>query len=149
MPDLAYVHIMASSYKHLYIGVTSEIEIRIWQHKEGRYPDSFTSRYRIDRLVYFERFVMIEDAIARETQLKKWSRIKKIRLIIAANPTWNDLSSEWGKPSRCIQNSTLCKIETRQAKCGDSSTVLCFARNDAWIGGKRFPFEFVISTEAA
>jgi predicted GIY-YIG superfamily endonuclease len=41
---------------------------------------------------------MIDDAIARETQLKKWSRIKKIRLIIAANPTWNDLSSEWGKP---------------------------------------------------
>jgi putative endonuclease len=98
MPNLAYAYIMASTYKHLYVGVTSEIEIRVRQHKEGRYPDSFTSRYRIDRLVYFERFVMIDDAIARETQLKKWSRIKKIRLIVAENPTWNDLSSEWNKP---------------------------------------------------
>ena len=98
MVDQAYVYIMASTYKHLYIGVTSEIELRVLQHKHGRYPDSFTSKYCIDKLVYFERFGMIEDAIARETQLKKWSRIKKIQLIVAGNPTWRDLSSNWGKP---------------------------------------------------
>jgi putative endonuclease len=82
MPDQAYVYITASTYKRLYIGVTSEIELRVLQHKNGRYPDSFTSRYRIDRLVHLERFGMVEDAIARETQLKKWSRIKKIQLVV-------------------------------------------------------------------
>jgi putative endonuclease len=64
MPDLAYVYIMASTYKRLYIGMTSEIELRVSQHKSGRYPDSFTSKYRIDRLVHVERFGMVEDAIA-------------------------------------------------------------------------------------
>jgi putative endonuclease len=98
MPDSAYVYILASTYKRLYIGVTSEIELRVLQHKNGRYPDSFTSKYRIDRLVHLERFGMVEDAIARETQLKKWSRIKKIQLIVANNPAWRDLSEDWGKP---------------------------------------------------
>ncbi|WP_260703078.1 GIY-YIG nuclease family protein [Edaphobacter flagellatus] len=98
MSDQAYVYIMASTFKRLYIGITSEIERRVLQHKEGRYADSFTSKYKIDRLVYFERFGMIENAIARETQLKKWSRIKKIQLIVQNNPTWRNLSEEWGQP---------------------------------------------------
>ncbi|HEY8997549.1 MAG TPA: GIY-YIG nuclease family protein [Edaphobacter sp.] len=98
MPDCGYVYIMASSFKRLYIGVTSDLGVRVRQHKEHRYPNSFTSRYSIDQLVYFERYGMIEDAIARETQLKRWSRIKKIRLIVESNPTWDDLSEEWGKP---------------------------------------------------
>ena len=97
-PDQAYVYIMSSSFKHLYIGVTSEIELRVRQHKQGRYPDSFTSRYKIDKLVHLERFGMIENAIERETQLKKWSRIKKLQLIVANNPVWHDLSDDWGKP---------------------------------------------------
>ena len=67
MHDLAYMYIMASTYKRLYIGMTTEIELRVLQHKNGRYPDSFTSKYRIDRLVYFERFGMVEDAIAGDT----------------------------------------------------------------------------------
>ena len=98
MVDQACVYIMASTFKHLYVGVTSEIELRVLQHKNGRYPDSFTSRYKIDSLVHFERFGMIDNAIARETQLKKWSRTKKIQLIVANNPTWQDLSADWGKP---------------------------------------------------
>jgi putative endonuclease len=98
MPDLAYVYIMASSFQRLYIGITTEIEARVSQHKNGAFPNSFTSRYKIDKLVYFERFSMIPEAIAREKQLKKWSRIKKLRLIIASNPTWHDLSADWGKP---------------------------------------------------
>jgi putative endonuclease len=98
MPEQAYVYIMASSFQHLYIGITTEIETRAAQHKSGHYPDSFTSRYKIDKLVYFERFARIPEAIAREKQLKKWSRIKKIRLIVAQNPTWHDLSAEWGQP---------------------------------------------------
>jgi putative endonuclease len=98
MPGQAYVYIMASSFQRLYIGITTEIEVRISQHKNGWYPDSFTSRYKIDKLVYFERFARIPEAIAREKQPKRWSRIKKLRLIVAQNPTWQDLSAEWGRP---------------------------------------------------
>jgi putative endonuclease len=98
MVEIAYVYIMASTFKHLYIGITTEIEIRVKQHKEHRFPESFTARYRIDRLVHLERFGLIPEAIAREKQLKRWSRIKKIRIIVAQNPTWQDLSADWGKP---------------------------------------------------
>ena len=77
MDEIAYVYIMSSSFQKLYIGVTSEIEIRVKQHKNSSDPDSHTARYRIDKLVYFERFGMITAAIAREKQLKRWSRIKK------------------------------------------------------------------------
>ena len=96
--EYAYVYIMASSFKRLYIGVTSDLGERVRKHKDHYYPDSFTSRYNIDQLVYFERFGLIDEAIARESQLKRWSRIKKIRLIVENNPTWQDLSLEWGKP---------------------------------------------------
>ena len=94
----AYVYILSSGFKHLYIGVTSALESRIRGHKNGRYPGSFTERYHIDQLVYFERFGDIRSAIAREKQLKRWSRIKKIRLIVSVNPDWKDLSLEWGMP---------------------------------------------------
>jgi putative endonuclease len=98
MHEQAYVYILASTFQKLYIGVTTNIEIRIQQHKEGRFEASFTSRYKIDRLVYLERFTDISPAIAREKQLKRWSRIKKIRLIVSQNPTWTDLGAEWGTP---------------------------------------------------
>ena len=98
MPELGYVYILASGFKRLYIGVTSAIEQRIFDHKNGKFPSSFTSRYNINQLVYFERFTDIRSAIAREKQLKRWSRIKKIRLIVSMNPDWVDLSAEWGKP---------------------------------------------------
>ena len=98
MPEQADVYIMASSFQRLYIGITTEIETRIAQHKNGSYPGSFTSRYKIDKLVYLERFAQIPEAIARETQLKNWTRIKKLRLIVSQNPTWQDLSAAWGKP---------------------------------------------------
>jgi putative endonuclease len=98
MPQQAYVYILASSFQRLYIGITTEIETRIAQHKNGSHPNSFTARYKIDKLVYLERFAKIPEAIAREKQLKNWSRIKKLNLIVARNPTWQDLSAEWGKP---------------------------------------------------
>jgi putative endonuclease len=96
--EQAYVYILANTFQRLYIGITTEIETRIAQHKSGFYPDSFTTRYKIDKLVYVERLARIPEAIAREKQLKNWSRIKKLRLIVAQNPTWQDLSVEWGKP---------------------------------------------------
>jgi putative endonuclease len=98
MPDQAYVYIMASSFQKLYIGITTEIEVRVSRHKNNTYPNSFTTRYKVNKLVYFERFAMVPEAIAREKQLKNWSRIKKLRLIVAQNPTWQDLSAGWGKP---------------------------------------------------
>jgi putative endonuclease len=94
-----YVYILAGDSKRLYIGVTSGTEYRMWQHKNDIFPGSFTARYNIHRLVYFERFTDIRAAIAREKQLKRWSRIKKIQLIVASNPDWRDLSAEWGKPT--------------------------------------------------
>ena len=98
MEECAYVYILASGFKHLYIGLTTELEKRVWQHKNGAFPGSFTDRYNIKDLVYYERYGSIHTAIAREKQLKRWSRVKKIRLIVEQNPTWRDLSFEWGKP---------------------------------------------------
>jgi putative endonuclease len=96
MIEFGYVYIFANGFKHLYIGVTSHLERRVGQHKDGTYPGSFTERYNIKQLVYFERFAEMQTAIAREKQLKRWSRVKKIRLIVAENPDWRDLSAEWG-----------------------------------------------------
>jgi putative endonuclease len=95
--EFTYVYILASGFKKLYIGVTSNLEGRVWQHKNHTSPDSFTARYGIDQLVYFERFASMATAIAREKELKGWLRIKKVTLIIASNPDWKDLSSEWGQ----------------------------------------------------
>ena len=78
----------------LYVGVTSDMVYRIKQHKEKQYPKSFTARYNLDKLVYYEVFQMIGDAIGREKQLKAGSRAKKIALIESINPDWRDLYEE-------------------------------------------------------
>jgi len=67
------------------------------QHREHVFA-GFTARYNIDRLVWYQIFGDIRDAIAREKQLKGWRREKKIQLIESENPTWQDLSEDWGKP---------------------------------------------------
>ena len=107
MQEISYIYIIASGFKHLYIGVTSNLDIRIRQHKNETDPDSFTARNNMKDLVYFERFADIDSAIAREKQLKRWSRIKKIRLIVAENPTWRDLSEDWGKPIKPFNEKDL------------------------------------------
>ena len=85
------VYITASkSYGTLYIGVTSNIVQRVWQHKDGEI-DGFTKRYGVKRLVYVELHETMEAAIAREKQLKKWDRAWKIALIERENPEWRDL----------------------------------------------------------
>ena len=78
----------------LYIGVTSDLHQRIKQHKNKTYPNSFTAKYNLNKLVYFEQFHMIGDAIGREKQLKGGSRDAKIKLIKNMNPDWNDLFFE-------------------------------------------------------
>jgi putative endonuclease len=75
----------------LYIGVTSDLFTRISEHINKVYPDSFTAKYNCNKLVYYETFGRIEDAIAREKQLKKWNRAWKNKLISDFNPEWKDL----------------------------------------------------------
>lgn len=95
MGKVYWVYILASRRNGtLYVGVTNSLQRRLWQHKQ-RTADSFTARYAIDRLVYFEDFRDVTNAIAREKQLKDRSRAKKIALIEKENPQWNDLSADW------------------------------------------------------
>lgn len=89
-----YVYILASKYNGtLYIGITSNLVKRIFEHK-NKYIEGFTSKYSVDKLVYFEQHSNIESAILREKQLKKWNRVWKIRLIEKENPKWSDLYYE-------------------------------------------------------
>lgn len=86
---------MASGpYKTLYVGVTSDLAKRVWEHK-NKIVKSFTEKYNVDKLVYFEEFIEIEQAIIREKRLKKWNREWKINLINTFNPQWKDLYLEW------------------------------------------------------
>ena len=78
----------------LYIGVTSSLATRILEHKEHKYPKSFTARYNLEYCVYYEMFPRIEEAIGREKILKKWRREKKDNLINSLNPDWEDLQIE-------------------------------------------------------
>jgi putative endonuclease len=94
------VYIMAGRSRTLYTGVTSRLEQRVVQHKPKMIP-GFTQKYSLDRLVYFENWRDIRAAIAREKQIKGWLRSKKVALVLAANPTWRDLSEDWYK---CDQN---------------------------------------------
>ncbi|MBA3647629.1 MAG: GIY-YIG nuclease family protein [Chitinophagales bacterium] len=75
----------------LYIGVTSDLFKRMLEHKNKAYPNSFTAKYNCSKLVYYETYGRIEDAIAREKQLKKWNRAWKDELISKMNPVWKDL----------------------------------------------------------
>jgi len=93
-----YVYIMASKSRVIYIGMTNTLRRRVWQHKSGLCP-GFTRDYRVHRLVYFERFQYVRNAIRREKQLKGWLRKRKIALIESVNPTWEDLAADWFKPS--------------------------------------------------
>ena len=74
----------------LYIGVTSDLARRAWEHREG-VIEGFTKRYKLTRLVFAERHHEIATAIQREQNMKHWPRARKVRLILAANPNWDDL----------------------------------------------------------
>ena len=91
MEKRGYVYIMASKRNGtLYIGVTSDLVKRIWEHREG-VADGFTKRYGCKLLVWFECHDRIDAAIRREKQIKEWRRAWKLREIEALNPGWNDL----------------------------------------------------------
>jgi len=88
------VYIMASKSKRLYIGVTNDIERRVFEHK-NKENNCFTSKYNMNRLVYYEDTDDISYAIQREKNLKKWLRKWKIELIETDNPNWEDLAEDW------------------------------------------------------
>ena len=89
-----YVYIMASYRGTLYVGVTNDLARRVAEHKLGL-GDGFTSKYKINRLVYFIETNDIASAYVREKQIKGWTRIKKVRLIESMNPHWEDLSVDF------------------------------------------------------
>lgn len=89
-----YVYMLASKKDGvLYTGVTSNLGKRTWEHKEG-VADGFSKKYWVKKLVYFEVFDDIEQAILREKRIKKWNRAWKVELIEKMNPEWNDLFEE-------------------------------------------------------
>jgi putative endonuclease len=88
-----YVYILASRSRNLYTGVTNSLQRRMVEHGEGLVR-GFTSRYKIFRLMHFEAFADIRDAIAREKEIKAWRREKKVALIERTNPLWDDLARE-------------------------------------------------------
>ena len=90
-----FIYILTNENRStLYIGVTNNLERRLHEHK-NEVLDGFTKTYHVHTLVYVERYEHIEEAIAREKQLKRWSRKKKDILIGRVNPTWKDLAKEW------------------------------------------------------
>ena len=92
-----YVYIMASRNRVLYVGMTGFLMQRVRQHKSGE-CEGFTKKYKVNRLEYYDIFKYVGNAINREAELKKWRRAKNVALIEEQNPTWEDLSADWGKP---------------------------------------------------
>ena len=89
-----YVYIMSSKSGTLYTGMTSDLEKRVYQHK-NKLTNGFTKKYDVNRLVYFEETGEVDSAIAREKQIKAWRRSKKTDLIKSTNQKWTDLSEDW------------------------------------------------------
>ena len=90
-----WVYIMSSKSGTLYTGVTNSIDRRVFEHK-NHLIEGFTAKYDCTRLVYLEGWPDVRSAISRETQIKSWSRAKKIALIEELNPHWDDLAQNWG-----------------------------------------------------
>ena len=87
------VYILTNRSGTLYVGMTSDLQHRIAQHRARTFPHAFTARYALDRLLYVETFGEARDAVQRERQPKGWRRAKKVALINALNPGWRDLAA--------------------------------------------------------
>lgn len=88
-----YVYVVASLPRTIYVGVTGDLRRRVYEHKH-KLLGGFTARYNVDRLVYFEHVMDVNAAIAREAEIKRGTRKKRVALIEANNPAWNDLAEE-------------------------------------------------------
>jgi putative endonuclease len=93
-----WVYIMTNRSGTLYIGVTNNLARRVYEHRQHRIP-GFTTKYRIERLIHVESFGEVRGALAREKQLKGWTRARKLALIAETNPDWRDLGEEWLGPN--------------------------------------------------
>jgi len=109
-----YVYIMASKSRIIYVGVTGFLMARVLRHRTGE-GGEFTRKYQVHRLVYFQSYHNVGDAIARETEIKKWRREKKVALIEQRNPTWEDLAEGWGEPAAMRADR---KADSSPAKAG-------------------------------
>ena len=89
-----YVYILTSPGGTLYVGMTNDLERRMYEHK-NKLVKGFTKKYNVHRLVYYEETGSVESAILREKQIKGWRRSRKINLIQSENPKWRDLSESW------------------------------------------------------
>ncbi|HEY1805288.1 MAG TPA: GIY-YIG nuclease family protein [Terracidiphilus sp.] len=96
-----YTYVVASRSLTLYIGMTGDLDKRVFEHKMKLYK-GFSADYNCNRLVWFERYAHASSAIAREKQLKSWTRARKIALIKESNPTWLDLSEAWYTPEQPV-----------------------------------------------
>ena len=90
-----YVYILSSESGTLYVGVTNDLERRVYEHKSMKFP-GFTQRYKVNRLVYYEEHNDVSQAIEREKAIKGWTRRKKLELIKSQNYKWEDLAEDWG-----------------------------------------------------
>ena len=97
-----YTYIVASRSHNFYVGVTSDLYKRMWQHKDGFFA-GYSKSYKCNRLVWMQGFGSVVDAITREKQLKGWRRSKKIALIEVENAAWIDLSAGWGEVMEAFQ----------------------------------------------
>ncbi|MGH7779453.1 MAG: GIY-YIG nuclease family protein [Candidatus Binataceae bacterium] len=93
MSHRCFMYILASASRTLYVGITNDLARRVHEHRDGR-PGAFTSKYNIGRLVYFEEYDGPLAAIAREKEVKRWRREKKLRLVESMNPKWIDLTEQ-------------------------------------------------------
>jgi putative endonuclease len=126
-----YVYILQSTSRRvLYIGVTGDIEYRMFQHKKHTF-DGFAAKNHCERLVLYERFGCVVDAIRREKQLKGWRRSKKEWLIEQANPQWKDLSKEWWEE---LQRIWACGDELRAGAAQSETKAPSTPRDTAALG---------------
>jgi|SRR5579864_2414494 len=117
-----YVYIMQSASRRvLYIGMTNNLHKRVFQHKTHAF-EGFTDDYNAIRLVYWESFDDVRNAIDREKQLKRWRREKKIRLVERKNPAWRDLAADWNARSL---DCGACSPRERASSLGMTQLVHC------------------------
>ena len=93
-----YVYIMSNRSHTMYVGVTNDLVRRVYEHRTSS-QTSFTSRYHVTRLVYYEPYSDVRQAIEREKRIKGWTRAKKMALVVENNPDWQDLAEEWLGPT--------------------------------------------------
>ena len=113
-----YVYLLTNKSGTLYVGVSNDLERRVYEHKHGLLR-GFTTKYRLDRLVYYEETSDVSSAIEREKQIKGWVRRKKFELIQSVNPQWTDLAEEWYKQGQTLHSAQGDSVPRVEPKGGD------------------------------